>query len=269
MDSSFAKLGRAQLHFDQLDAEVKAYRARDPFEWPHKLSYHLFDESLAVITYKIHIKEQMPATWGLVVGDILTNLRAALDHAIFGHAAARAEVAGTPLTTAQERNLNFPVITIANDWPNQRNRLAPLLDPAVLAVVENWQPFNQQQVPADWHQLAVLNALVNRDKHRQVRLLSYVSEEFNVKSSDHEVVRVYAQPKEMTEGAVVASMHIRRPLRQGGRSALVPGRFHVENGYTENIDIPKVGAQRSVLTVMEALVAAVEDLLNELKAAGC
>jgi hypothetical protein len=268
MDSAVAKLGRAQAHRDQLETEIRAFRAREPFDWPYKLSDHMFDPSLAVITYRIHIKEEMPSTWGLVIGDVLTNLRAALDHAVFGHAAACADAAGTPLTNRQEKDLNFPIVTIATDWPNQQGRLALLVDPAVLAVIEKWQPFNQQEVPPDWHPLAVLNALVNRDKHREVRVVSYVSEQFDVVSNDHEVVSVTAPVSEMTEGAIVAYMHIRRPLRRG-KEKLVPGNFSVVNGYTENIEIPKVGAQRSVLPIVKGLVSDVEKLLDEMKVAGC
>jgi hypothetical protein len=153
--SAFAKLSRAKVHCEQLDTEVTAYRNRDPFAFPHTVSDHAFDESQAVITFHVQVKEEIPSHWGLIVGDILTNLRAALDHVIFGHAAARAEAGGSPLTAKQEKELNFPIITVAGDWPNHQARLAPFVDSAALAVIERRQPFNQpHQVPPDWEPLA-------------------------------------------------------------------------------------------------------------------
>jgi hypothetical protein len=270
MESAFAKLSRAKVHWDQLDTEVKAFRDRDPFDFPHTVSDHMFDESLAVIIFRVQVKEEMPSHWGLIVGDILTNLRAALDHVIFGHAAARAEAGGSPLTARQEKELNFPIISVAGDWPNRQARLTPFVDPAVLAVIERWQPFNQlHQVAPDWEPLALLNSLVNRDKHREVRVVSYVNEEFNVIESNHEVVARTAPPKAMTDGAVVATMRIRRPVRLPDKRVRYSlGTFSVQNGYVENIDLPKVGAQRSVLSIMGALVSNVEELLQELQAAG-
>jgi hypothetical protein len=270
MDSAFAELSRAKVHLDQLEADIRAFRAREPFDWPYSVSDHMLDESLAVVTFRVHVKEEMPNTWGLMIGDILSNLRATLDHAVYGHAAARADAAGTPLTNRQEKELNFPITTVAADWPNHRARLSPFMDAQVIGVIENWQPFNQQQVAADWHPLAVLNSLVNRDKHREVRVVSYVNELFDITASDHEVVDFTASPKEMAEGAIVAHMRIRRPLRRAGdTAALIRSNFSVVNGYTEIIEIPKVGQQRSVLPVMKDLVSNVETLLNELKAAGC
>jgi hypothetical protein len=53
MESAFAKLSRAKVHWDQLDTEVKAFRDRDPFDFPHTVSDHMFDESLAVITFRV------------------------------------------------------------------------------------------------------------------------------------------------------------------------------------------------------------------------
>ena len=69
------------------------------------------DPSQAVITYGLKVKEEPSSEWGLIVGDILTNLRAALDHAVYGHAAARQQ-----LTQAQERKLQFPILTNSDQW---------------------------------------------------------------------------------------------------------------------------------------------------------
>jgi hypothetical protein len=173
MQSAFAKLGRAKVHRDVLDADVEAYRDREPHDFTYKTSNHLFDESQALLTYRLRVKEEPPSDWGLIVGDILTNLRAALDHAVFGHADRR-----MVLTPRQEKELNYPIIPISTDWPSHRNRLTQLMDPNVLNVIEQSQPYHDA-TPGEYP-LAVLNSLVNQDKHRSVRVVSYIREKFEV-----------------------------------------------------------------------------------------
>jgi hypothetical protein len=76
VQSAYAKLGRAKVHQDQLHAEVMAFRAREPHEWKAEAVDHMFDPSLAVAKFRVHVKEEIPDTWPLIVGDVLTNLRA-------------------------------------------------------------------------------------------------------------------------------------------------------------------------------------------------
>jgi len=137
----------------------------------------------------------------------------------------------------------------------------------VLHVIEDSQPFKVQK--PDWHSFALLNGLVNRDKHRQVRVVSYNNEAFNVTGTTGDVESVDNKPREMTDGALVASVTLRRPLRKPGDSpndVSVP--LNVEFGYTENIELPTVGEQKSVTVVMPVLVDHVIETLDNLKAAG-
>jgi hypothetical protein len=228
----------------------------------------MFDPSLAVAKFRVHVKEEMPDTWPLIVGDVLTNLRAALDHAVFGHASAR-----QTLTRAQERALNYPIITIATDWPNARNKLVPFVDPNVLNVIEQSQPFQSTQGAPDWHSLALLNSLVNQDKHRAVRTVSYVSEQFDVNGSDLVIVDRHIPSVEMTDGAVVASLTVRRATGKPGDKPGFPGwsakTFDVVNGFIEKIELPNVADTRPLLFVMDTFVSDVEKLLNDLQTAGC
>lgn len=111
MDSAFAKLGRAKVHRDQLRSEVNAYRAREPIEWMSTQAFDRLDPNESTLTVRVHIKEEIPAVWGLIIGDVLTNLRATLDHAVFGHAAAH-----HVLTEAQQKKLQYPVLQDVAQW---------------------------------------------------------------------------------------------------------------------------------------------------------
>jgi hypothetical protein len=277
-----AELSRAKVHRDVLDADVKAFRDREPHDWISSLSDHPSNPSLAVVTFRIKVKEESPSEWGLIVGDILTNLRAALDHAVVGHAAGRQH-----LTEEEERKLNFPILLNSDQWlgapavhatpttpakkkvDSARKKLVNYLDTAVLDVIEKYQPY--QHTPPGEHGLAVLNSLVNQDKHRAVRVVSYVHKNFDVDQADFEVVNIDAPPTPMTDGATADVLHVRRPQWKPGQKKhrLIRGEFHAFTEYGKRLDIPSAGFDADVRGTMNFLVDQVEKVLNDLKAAGC
>ncbi|MCV7193133.1 hypothetical protein [Mycolicibacterium brumae] len=271
LQSSFDKLRRAKVHRDALRADVEAFRAREPHDWVMRQSDHLFDPTLSIVRVVIQVKEEMPDYWGLIFGDILTNLRAALDHAVYSHAVAR-----VALTPRQERQLHYPIITDPTKWPSAQTALSSLIDPAVLTVIDQCQPFRHsaQDGGPDWHPLTILNRLVNLDKHRAVRLVLYTNESFSVTSSELPIESVDTAPVEMTNGAVAATIVLRLPPktpRPAGRldDAWTEAPLDIVNAYVENIEVPVVNDTRPLLFAADELVRAVDLALNTLKAAGC
>ncbi|MGV0797172.1 hypothetical protein ABQF26_09415 [Mycolicibacterium elephantis] len=272
MRSAFAKLNRAKRHRDELRADVEAFRARNPHDWIMQQSSYRDAQDRLAISIVVKVNEEKPESWPVMVGDVLTNLRAALDHSIFGHAAAR-----MTLTPQQERDMYFPILTDSTKWQAAQSKLAPFVDAAVLAVVDQSQPFHrpQQDGGPDWHPLAVLNGLVNHDKHRAVRTVSYVNEDLDINRSELQVLSVNSQPVEMTDGAVVATVTFQLPpplpVKVGVRpdQQLTAADVDIVNGYIEKIELPNVSDTRPLLFVMDRTVAAVEKVLNDLQAAGC
>ncbi len=62
---------------------------RDPLDFTYRQRRDPQDDTRLIVECLARVKEELPTEWGLLVGDILTNLRAALDHALFGHITAR------------------------------------------------------------------------------------------------------------------------------------------------------------------------------------
>jgi hypothetical protein len=285
MDSAVAKLERAKVHRDQLHDEVMAYRNRAPIEWTFEQKFDRPDQNESTLAARVHIKEPIPVAWGLIVGDVLTNLRAALDHAVYGHAAARSQ-----LTEPQERRLQYPVLRNSDQWlgaaavpatptspakPNvesAKKNLKDFLDTDVLNAIERSQPYHSPD--PDRHWLTLLNALVNRDKHRAVRTVAWVSDDFNIAYSEATVVSVDAPPVEMIEGALVATAILRQappkpppPGYTGSGWRRTP--IATYNDLAEKIEAPPTGDYVPLLALMNWLINEVEQLLNDLKAAGC
>ena len=100
------------------------------------------DAEWQYVRFRVNIKYEQPDDWGLIVGDILGNLRAALDHAVYRHAVARPGAAGTPLTSKQERALQYPFVHAESEWPNEKAKLAKFFEDAkVIEEIEKTQPF--------------------------------------------------------------------------------------------------------------------------------
>ncbi|MDI9907988.1 hypothetical protein [Rhodococcus sp. IEGM 1406] len=267
MKSAYQKLERAKQHLALLDASITAFRALDAYEFVPKEGEPPQDKRLAVIEYHVKVKSELPDSWGVIVGDILTNLRAALDHSVFGHAADR-----NALSPKHVKAMSFPILTDpVKGFAGPTKTLGALVDPTVLAVVESRQPYNVSD-PAT-ARLQVLNELVNVDKHRTINVIAYSAMELGIKrKADDIIIRsVDLHPVEMVDGAVIGSVILDRPIGQSTDKAptyrTLDGTLEV--GYVETIAIPSVDGRHSVLDVMEALVFDVEDVLHELKKAGC
>lgn len=69
------KTERAKEHVLYLDREVRGFIENKAYEVMR------YDETVTGYwSYRVRVHQQPPAHWGLVIGDILHNLRAALDH---------------------------------------------------------------------------------------------------------------------------------------------------------------------------------------------
>ena len=278
MDSAFAKLGRAQEHFAELQAAVHAHREQDlSDELSARVDYPSTDPGLANVT--VSLKLDAPLRWSLIMGDILTNLRAALDHVVYEHADRRQQ-----LNSARRKALKYPIFTERHDWdgtPDRQNpdgtikkgskgayeELRTLIAPDVLRLIKASQPFEATNDPPEWHALAILSGLVNRDKHRMVAEVPINVGELAFQGIGVEVVTV-TPPVETPDGLEVTATVRRPPRPEGAEPRDVLVNFAAVAGYIEEIDLPRVNARRSFLEVMEKLVKSVGDHLDELKAAG-
>src|SRR5919199_1570622 len=68
------KIERAERHIRDLQAEIDAFLARDPY--PHVIQG---DAERGVRWVKIEVRELVPPEFGLIAGDAIHNLRSALD----------------------------------------------------------------------------------------------------------------------------------------------------------------------------------------------
>lgn len=268
MDSAYAKHGRAQKHLAELQASVESYRAGDlSNELSYVVTYPFGDaDERAVLTLRVSLRA--PSEWNLIMGDILTNLRAAHDHAVYGHAMDRAAQNCVTPTSSQRDSLYHPTAKSSAEWQNKRAALQALLDPAVLAVIEKNQPFNGNG-DVNWHGLTILGVLVNRDKHKAVHEIPINVASLALGDNNLDIISegtMTVLPDHSAEKEITIR---RRQRRSDGETRHSMGTLALSTEFLEQIDIPNTGQRSSFIGVMEQLTAHTGGYLDELKAAGC
>lgn len=152
--SALCKIDRARKHTDDLEAEIRAFWAADPYE------IEMVGTPFASRRfYRVKRTAALPESIPLIVGDAVHNIRSALDH--FAWAAA----------SPQERGVHtyFPVCSSAaacmqDKWQKQvhsqmRGASAGLIDAVVK--IEAWESGRDSLLWA-------IHALDRVDKHRLV-----------------------------------------------------------------------------------------------------
>jgi hypothetical protein len=156
-----ATLAHADQTLDRVIGIIHSYTAQEPLTLKNVVDGNRMH---AVVTAISPLPEVIPR----LVADALTQLRAALEHAVYAeveHFLPRS------LTAQESRSLEMPASTTPADfesWLNHRHRrgLAPLQPNALLSQrIRSLQPF-QRQAP-DQHPLKILVEYTNLAKHRR------------------------------------------------------------------------------------------------------
>jgi hypothetical protein len=131
----------------------------------------------------------VPDLWALITGDILTNLRGALDHAVFPHIRAQKP-------ELDRKYIQYPIEDRKDTWENQTR----WFDRPVLKGVGESQPYRDPNRAGN--PLRVLRELVNMDKHRDLVIAIYSVDDFEVAPQDlFKVISRTAFITEMVPGA--------------------------------------------------------------------
>jgi hypothetical protein len=139
-----------------LKASLDEFKAEKPYEF---VRYVNPETERILVTIKM--TESIPNIWSLMIGDMLHNLRCALDHTMF-------ELAGNPIGNTQ---VMFPIFLTEDAWNHPTRGAKPKLAGApenVRTVIKSLQPFATGE-KADsplWH----LRELSNWDKHKTIHV---------------------------------------------------------------------------------------------------
>ncbi|MEE9964713.1 MAG: hypothetical protein K4304_06425 [Propionicimonas sp.] len=105
----------------------------------------------------------------MLLGDMIHNFRAALDHQMWAVTPPAARAGGNG------RQVQFPIHTLTRKWEAWRKRWGGHYGDKVLAVLHAAQPCNLDTQEARSHALELLQSLSNMDKHRALNVTARVA----------------------------------------------------------------------------------------------
>ncbi|MBF6229081.1 hypothetical protein IU470_28810 [Nocardia abscessus] len=258
IESARHKLGRARHHIEALGKELEAFVKSDPLQYEPRWDY---DEEADTFACTLHVTKstEIPDEFALIAGDVLTNLRAALDHSIFTHVLNNwPQAKGRALSKREIKSIQFPIVD-EELKPEHGARFAP----HVRRVIERIQPYNGGEAL----ELRTLRELVNADKHHS--LLVTNGAEFHIQVQ-HDL-RYEHHSNETYEGTVldVGARFARIVFRRRRDVRQHPSEFvKFDIGFPIQIAIPPNDALQPIDICLKRLWNIVHITINNLEQAG-
>lgn len=177
-DSWWLKLDRAEHHLKEVNAYIAAYSEPHPYEALRGPDIKV--KGKKTVRYSLHFTSEPDERLSVVVGDVVHNVRSALDHVVTNMApnsALRSKIAFYIFTAQPYDDDGKPLDTEdGKRWAD----LKAAVPSEALAQIDYVQPFHPPPDnvvtycqengidPADVHSVANLNKLDNADKHRKL-----------------------------------------------------------------------------------------------------
>jgi hypothetical protein len=153
--SSRRKITRAKKHLADLTREMDAFFARPDMYQPF-IEAH--PEKAGWTILKVRFLKELPQEFEEIVGDILSNLRSALDHAVYGVALAFA--ASTNSAKPKIETACFPFARNAERFPSALKGRCASVPPELHPVFRDCKPYGGGNEP-----LWALNCIRGTDEH--------------------------------------------------------------------------------------------------------
>jgi hypothetical protein len=157
LDGAQAKLALAREHLATLDKQVDEYLDGEPFVFEPRLRKDGDRRWFQIIA---SASTEPPDRLGLVVGDWAHNMRGALDYTVY-------ELVRDATQEPDPRWTQFPIATTETAYKQQAPGRLKGVPVWALPVFDGLQPYHDED-EAEWHPLAILADISNRDKHRLV-----------------------------------------------------------------------------------------------------
>jgi hypothetical protein len=175
----------------------------------------------------VRVLEAPPESLSLLLGEVLHNLRSALDHEVYRQAAAQKGAAWPGLERCA-----FPTFDDPQEYSQQRKRLIGGLKPEVQTAIDRFQSCDSNPEPAAI-KLRLLNDLSRIDRHRLLHLTVLSLEELGLRQ------RAPGQPDEESplppppdDGAIYLDVRMTLAARFADGPAVGENIIHVLNDLT-------------------------------------
>jgi hypothetical protein len=195
------KLLRADTHREELKSLIEAFVDSKPYDF-----YVQLDQQASAWVIRVKVLEEPPLMLGIIVGDIVHNIRSALDHL----ACQFVLHSGNKPTTRTAFPLFDKKPKPGSKAEKRWNDITAGMNAEALEYVDHFQPYHTAAKPEP-HLLSMLNILWNWDKHHDIHVVGHAFDGLNIVGT--------------------ASMHfayVERPGFTGLRDGAEVGRFLID-----------------------------------------
>ncbi|WP_194838573.1 hypothetical protein [Nocardia sp. XZ_19_369] len=210
MRSAWIKWARGLEHQRDLAREMRVFTQSSSYEYVRFDNGDNASDPLVKMYWKLKVTQPFPERWSVLIGDVLTNLRAALDHTFWAAALAATGVPEYP------HRVTFPLDSEAKKFRGRKD-LKSLVTPQFWELVEDVQPLNTD--PPRRAPLESLRWLSNVDKHRAVHVVGRMAFDAGPIILDpdgkYEILEQERVTGEVADTSVVARLKMKRPNKPG------------------------------------------------------
>ena len=160
--SAEQKVHRASVHIGALWRSVRRSLPTVMIERLEDLDLH----GTRARRYGVVVRPATRRTWGLIIGDVVANLRAALEHVAWSLAQKGAKDRDRPLNEDEARDVIFPIVAAERAYRRPRVQHALELMPAEAhPEIKRMQPFRAGKLLGLLASRSNLGQTPNRDAH--------------------------------------------------------------------------------------------------------
>jgi hypothetical protein len=167
--SAWLKWGRAIVHGEMLKADIETLRS-DSDAHPvlaYRAEYQAKRHGFAVVPGVVDLP---PPRWSVLLGDVASNFRAALDHLAWA-IVSRGDTPPQSLTERAQRKVCFPIYDTRDRFNGSLAVCLPGARRVDIAKIRFLQPYHYGAKRRPRHTLALLATINNNDKHRSIEPL--------------------------------------------------------------------------------------------------
>ena len=161
-EGAVGKIVRAKYQLRDLEMRFAELAKSKPYRLVEKFDLRP-GEKIGDYRYIVEDVSLRKREWGVLIGELVHNLRSALEHTIY--AAAK----------SPSRDTQFPIFRTCVEWEKKSCAMIYSVPEKVVALIEEAQPYHAPD--PSHHLLAILNRLSNYDKHRLLHTTALTLEE--------------------------------------------------------------------------------------------
>ncbi len=210
---------------DRAEEQVKAFGeswARYLDEQPHSLDHAVEEDG--TLSIRLRRARPLPAELSIILGELLYELRAALDNCLFAVAALVSSDNPPP----NAGRLEWPIRSTPAEWKAQSSRY-DALPQTIVTALQAIQPFRAEY--PDWNCLAILHDLSRIDRHRSMHGLGLYLARIRLFADTREIeVLDQGQPGIIRPGDAI----VRLQLVEG--AILSPANFDLQLEFEVDVD---------------------------------